>query len=141
MPLNQGIPVSDKKTQEGERDGSSWQEIELREKTSAALAKAQLAGQQEDEKSVAEIKFRRLLGANSPEWPYILVGLVASGVMGGVMPLFSLLFGDVTAILSYTDTAQARDESVFYALMFGLLGLGSLVAMFLQGLMFGISGK
>jgi hypothetical protein len=41
----------------------------------------------------------------------------------------------------YQDTEKARDESVYYALMFGLLGLGSTVATFLQGLMFGISGK
>ena len=41
----------------------------------------------------------------------------------------------------YQDTEKAREESVYYALMFGLLGLGSTVATFLQGLMFGISGK
>ena len=36
---------------------------------------------------------------------------------------------------------QARDESVYYAIMFGLLGIGSMLAMFLQGFMFGISGE
>ena len=39
------------------------------------------------------------------------------------------------------DFFQARDESVYYAIMFGLLGIGSMLAMFLQGFMFGISGE
>jgi hypothetical protein len=95
----------------------------------------------EDEASVPRIKFMRLLRVNSPEWLYILLGILSSAAMGGVMPIFSLLFGDVTGILAYQDTAQARDESVYYAVLFGALGLGSTLAMFLQGLMFGISGR
>ena len=121
-----------------QRQPSVDEEIELKEwKTSAELTK----NNNEEEESVPRIKFWRLLRVNGPEWLFILVGVLSSAVMGGVMPIFSLLFGDVTGILAYQDTDKAREESVYYAVMFGLLGLGSTVAMFLQGLMFGISGR
>ena len=37
----------------------------------------------------------RVLRTNSPEWPYIAVGLVSSIVMGASMPVYAILFGDV----------------------------------------------
>ena len=51
--------------------------------------------------------------------------------------------GSVFKLYCRTDLIliQARDESVFYAIMFGLLGIGSMLAQFLQGFMFGISGS
>jgi ATP-binding cassette subfamily B (MDR/TAP) protein 1 len=84
--------------------------------------------------------FRRLLAANGPEWPYILVGVVASVAMGGAMALFSILFGAVARTVSYEDLEVAREEAVTYAIMFGMLGVGCVILMTLQGLMFGISG-
>jgi hypothetical protein len=42
--------------------------------------------------------------------------------------------------VSYEDLELARSEAVHYAIMFGLLGLGSTLMMALQGLMFGFSG-
>jgi hypothetical protein len=63
---------------------------------------------EEDDSEVPRIKFWRLLRTNGSEWPYILVGLLCSAAMGGVMPIFSLLFGDVTAILSYQAVLRIR---------------------------------
>jgi len=97
-------------------------------------------GEEEMEKA-PKIEYARLFKINSPEWLYITIGVLSSCAMGGSMPVFSVLFGDVTAILGYEDTQKARDESVFYAIMFGLLGIGSMLAQFLQGFMFGISGE
>jgi ATP-binding cassette, subfamily B (MDR/TAP), member 1 len=127
------------------RQPSLEEEFELKERKKPSpdhdtMAKSNLDAS-EDEQSVPRIKFMRLLRVNSPEWLYILLGVLCSAAMGGVMPIFSLLFGDVTGILAYQDTAQAREESVYYAILFGALGLGSTLAMFLQGLMFGISGR
>jgi hypothetical protein len=96
---------------------------------------------EEDEAILPHIKFVRLLRANRPEWPYILLGVLASALIGGVMPILSLLFGDLTGILAYQDISQARHESVYYAILFCTIGLGSILAEFLQALMFGISGK
>ncbi len=38
----------------------------------------------------------RVLKTNSPEWPYIVVGLISSIIMGASMPVYAILFGDVS---------------------------------------------
>lgn len=35
---------------------------------------------------------------NSPEWPYILIGLVASAVNGAVIPAFSVIFSEFIGV-------------------------------------------
>jgi len=42
----------------------------------------------------------RILKRNSPEWFYIALGVLASAGMGGVMPLFGIVFGDMLGALS-----------------------------------------
>ena len=37
----------------------------------------------------------RVMRMNLPEWPYILLGLLGSIVMGGAMPVYAILFGEV----------------------------------------------
>lgn len=69
---------------------------------------------------------------NAPEWPYVLIGALASIGLGAVMPVFGILFGEVLGILGYSDTQAARDDSVTYAIYFVFTGIGSGLAMFLQ---------
>ena len=45
---------------------------------------------------------------NSPEWLFILIGVLCSCAMGALMPIFSILFGDVLGVIAYEDTALAR---------------------------------
>jgi ABC-type multidrug transport system ATPase subunit len=99
-----------------QRQQSSWKEIELKEMipetvptADAGNLKSKNTAEEEDDTSeVPRIKFWRLLRTNGSEWPYILIGLLCSAAMGGVMPIFSLLFGDVTAILSYQAVLRIR---------------------------------
>jgi hypothetical protein len=42
--------------------------------------------QTEEEKQV-KVGFVRLIGMNKTEWPYLFVGVLASGALGSVMPL------------------------------------------------------
>ena len=37
---------------------------------------------------------------------HIFLGVTASAIMGATMPLFSILFGDVLAILAYEDSQR-----------------------------------
>jgi ABC-type Mn2+/Zn2+ transport system permease subunit len=82
----------------------------------------------------------RLMRENAPEWFYILIGALCSCAMGAVMPIFAVIFAAAVGILSYEDREAARSESVFYGVMFAVLGLGCFLLVFLQGFMFGISG-
>ena len=46
----------------------------------------------------------RVMRMNLPEWPYILLGLLGSIVMGGAMPVYAILFGEVIHPHIYTST-------------------------------------
>merc|ERR1719233_1108093 len=95
---------------------------------------------EESEEDLPKIQMIRILRRNSPEAFYILVGVLASCGMGAVMPLFAVIFGDILGVLGYEDIEKARSDSIYYSLLFLLLGFFSFLVMFLQGLMFGISG-
>ena len=97
--------------------------------------------EKEDDDALPKVNLTRLFYENRTEWPFIIVGVIASIFMGAIMPIFAILFGNILGVISYDDEQKARDESGFYAVMFFLLGLGSCTAQFLQGFMFAISGE
>ena len=68
---------------------------------------------------------------NAPEWPYILVGLLGSVVMGGAMPVYAILFGEVLGVLEL-EPDQARQQSVFFCTLFLAAGVTAGVAVFMQ---------
>ena len=43
-----------------------------------------------------------------PEWLFITVGILCSVAMGALMPIFSILFGDILGVIAYPDTQKAR---------------------------------
>jgi ATP-binding cassette subfamily B (MDR/TAP) protein 1 len=94
-----------------------------------------------EKEELPKIQISRLIKRNSPEWFYILVGVLASSAMGATMPIYSILFGEVLGVLAYADTQKARDDSIKYSLMFCGLALYSLIVMLLQGWFFAISGE
>jgi Na+/melibiose symporter-like transporter len=90
--------------------------------------------------TASDIGLWRLMRENAPEWFFILIGTFCSCAMGAVMPIFAVIFASAVGILSYEDREAARSESVFYGVMFAVLGLGCFLLVFVQGFMFGISG-
>ena len=42
----------------------------------------------------------RIMKVNSPEWPYVLFGILASVVVGAWIPVYAVLFGEVLGSLS-----------------------------------------
>lgn len=97
--------------------------------------------EEEDDKDLPKIDNLRILKMNSPEWYYILVGAFASMANGAVMPVYAILFGDVLGVVGYTNSQEARDASVTYAIYFIVVGVVAGIAMFLQAFMFAISGE
>ncbi len=84
--------------------------------------------------------FLRLLRLNLPEWVFILVGILSAAGFGTINVFFAIIFGNLLTL--FVDNPDiARPKSVEYALLFSGLGLGCLVTIGLQGLMFGLSGE
>ena len=70
----------------------------------------------------------------------MLIGTLASAGSGAVMPVFAFLFGEMLGALSQ-PADKARADSVFYAVIFVVFGILAGLAMFLQSIMFAVSGK
>ena len=70
-----------------------------------------------DDDDLPKVSILRIMKTNAREWPYILMGGLASIVMGASMPVYAILFGEVLGVLS-KPIPEAREESVFYSLMF-----------------------
>ena len=60
--------------------------------------------------------------------------------MGGAMPVYAILFGEVLGILEL-DSDEARELSVFYSGMFLLAGIIAAIVIFIQITMFVIAGE
>ncbi|XP_073533916.1 ATP-binding cassette sub-family B member 5-like isoform X2 [Phyllobates terribilis] len=97
--------------------------------------------QNEKEDRLPNISFIKILKLNQSEWPYIMVGTLASIINGGTFPSFCILFAKIIALFGYDDPDRVKRESDLYCIMFGVIGIVSFLTYFLQGFMFGRSGE
>nr|XP_053626234.1 LOW QUALITY PROTEIN: ATP-dependent translocase ABCB1-like [Cherax quadricarinatus] len=97
--------------------------------------------QEVEEDEDRQVTLYKILMMNLPEWPYILLGVICSAMMGATTPIFAILFGEVLGTLSLAEESEARREANHYALMFLVLGTVIAFAMFMQIYMFSLSGE
>ncbi|KAA0703057.1 Multidrug resistance protein 1 [Triplophysa tibetana] len=88
-----------------------------------------------------EIPFTRILALNKPEWPYLLVGTLASFVGGAVYPCVAILFAKIIGVFSEVDPEVKRQKTLMFSLLFLLVGTVAFITYFFQGFMFGKSGE
>ncbi|XP_014780305.2 phosphatidylcholine translocator ABCB4-like [Octopus bimaculoides] len=77
-----------------------------------------------------------ILKMNKPEWHYILLGILASSVLGAILPAYGLLLGEVLHHMG-----GDKDKMHKYCLLFALTGVVSFFFYLMQYSMFGISGE
>jgi ATP-binding cassette subfamily B (MDR/TAP) protein 1 len=86
-----------------------------------------------------------IMKMNSPEWPYILLGVVGSFIVGLSTPIYAILFSNVLGVLTPGGTpeqqADKRAEGNFYSLMFLVLGIVVGFAAFAQSFAFSVAGE
>ncbi|KAM4028833.1 ATP-binding cassette sub-family B member 5-like isoform 1-T1 [Anomaloglossus baeobatrachus] len=97
--------------------------------------------QNEEEDSLPNVSFLKLLQLNQSEWPYIMVGVLASIINGGTHPAFCIFFSKMIALFGYDDPDRIKKESDLYCILFAVIGVVSFFTYFLQGFMFGRSGE
>ncbi|KAK9987273.1 hypothetical protein SO802_032224 [Lithocarpus litseifolius] len=103
------------------------------------------ATEEPDSPSVAqqqapEVSLRRLAYLNKPEIPVVLIGTVASSISGLVLPIYSILASSVIKTF-YEKPHELRKDSKFWALMFLVLGLVSLLTNPMQSYFFALAGS
>uniref|UniRef100_A0A8B9RAN1 ATP-binding cassette, sub-family B (MDR/TAP), member 5 n=1 Tax=Astyanax mexicanus TaxID=7994 RepID=A0A8B9RAN1_ASTMX len=94
-----------------------------------------------EEESVPDVPFSRILALNKSEWPYLLVGTLASFVGGGVYPAVAILFAKIIGVFSEPDPEVKRQKALMFSLLFLLVGAVAFLTFFFQGYMFGKSGE
>uniref|UniRef100_A0A4W4FVX2 ATP-binding cassette, sub-family B (MDR/TAP), member 5 n=1 Tax=Electrophorus electricus TaxID=8005 RepID=A0A4W4FVX2_ELEEL len=90
---------------------------------------------------VPDVPFGRILALNKTEWPYLVVGTVASLVGGAVYPCVAILFSKIIGVFSEHDPEVKRQKTLMFSLLFLVIGVVSFFTNFLQGYMFGKSGE
>uniref|UniRef100_A0A673H2V8 Multidrug resistance protein 1-like n=1 Tax=Sinocyclocheilus rhinocerous TaxID=307959 RepID=A0A673H2V8_9TELE len=96
---------------------------------------------QKEKEKAPEIPFTKILALNKPEWPYLLVGTLASLVGGAVYPCVAILFAKIIGVFAEVDPDVKRQKTMMFSLFFLLTGAVAFVTYFFQGFMFGKSGE
>ncbi|NWR63647.1 MDR1 protein, partial [Bucorvus abyssinicus] len=94
-----------------------------------------------NEENLPAVPYSRILALNKPEWLYILLGMIAAAISGGVHPAFAVVFGKIIGAFQETDPEKRSKNTLVLSLMFLLLGVIILAAYIVQGFMFGKSGE
>ena len=86
-----------------------------------------------------------ILKLNRKEWPYILVGVLGSIVVGFSTPVYAVIFGDVLGVLKPSSSQEEQDkaqaEGNWYAILFLVVGIVTGIAAFLQSFTFSVAGE
>ncbi|XP_048881343.1 ATP-dependent translocase ABCB1 isoform X28 [Brienomyrus brachyistius] len=76
------------------RTGSIQQRSSKKKKKKKFLKKHADKENKEEEK-LPEVPFKRILALNKPEWPYLLIGVLASLVGGAIYPCLAIVFAKI----------------------------------------------
>eukprot|EP00079_Xenopus_tropicalis_P037616 XP_017951387.1 PREDICTED: multidrug resistance protein 1-like [Xenopus tropicalis] len=93
------------------------------------------------EEDLPTFSLGKVLAMNKPEWYYIVIGVIASAINGGIYPTFAVIFGKIIGSFQITDPDKRSAETVLLSLMFLVLGGLSLIVYIILGFAFGISGE
>ncbi|XP_056340958.1 ATP-binding cassette sub-family B member 5 isoform X2 [Oenanthe melanoleuca] len=94
-----------------------------------------------EEENLPAVPYSKILALNKPEWFYVLLGMIASAVIGAVNPTFAVIFGKIIGAFQERDPEKRTKNTVVLSLIFLILGVIILAAYIIQGIMFGKSGE
>lgn len=110
-------------------------------KNSRKIKKRKSKRDKEEKEKLPDIPFKSILALNKPEWPYLMVGILASFVGGAVYPCVAILFAKIIGVFAEIDPEVKRQRTLMFSLLFLLIGAVAFVTYFFQGFMFGKSGE
>ncbi|RDY12393.1 ABC transporter B family member 4, partial [Mucuna pruriens] len=91
------------------------------------------------EEEAQEVPLHRLASLNKPEIPVLLIGCVAAIANGVIFPIFGVLISSAVKTF-YEPFDEMKKDSKFWALMFVLLGLASLLVIPARAYFFSVAG-
>ncbi|KTF74005.1 hypothetical protein cypCar_00031749 [Cyprinus carpio] len=103
-----------------------------RKKSSAKKKSKKSKKDKKEKENVSEIPFTKILALNKPEWPYLLVGTLASLVGGAVYPCVAILFAKIVGVFAEVDPEVKRQKTMIFSLFFLLTGAVAFITYFFQ---------
>ncbi|KAK6937211.1 ABC transporter type 1, transmembrane domain [Dillenia turbinata] len=103
-----------------------------------AVGEAEDASNKSSEKP-PEVPLRRLAALNKPDIPVLFLGTISAIINGTILPIFGILISSAIKIF-YEPHHELRKDSKFWALMFTVLGIASLVAYPTRTYFFSVAG-
>ncbi|KAM9216801.1 ATP-binding cassette sub-family B member 5 [Dugong dugon] len=96
---------------------------------------------QNKEASVPEVSLLKIMKLSKSEWPFVVLGTLASVLNGTVHPVFSIIFAKIITMFEKNDKTTLKHEAEIYSMIFVLLGAICFVGFFMQGLFYGRAGE
>ncbi|XP_010522857.1 PREDICTED: ABC transporter B family member 11-like [Tarenaya hassleriana] len=85
------------------------------------------------------VSLKRLAALNKPEIPVLLLGTVAAAVQGMIFPIFGILISSVIETF-FKPPRELKKDSRFWAMIFLVLGIASVIASPAQTYLFAVAG-
>uniref|UniRef100_A0A2K5UI34 ATP-binding cassette sub-family B member 5 n=1 Tax=Macaca fascicularis TaxID=9541 RepID=A0A2K5UI34_MACFA len=96
---------------------------------------------QSKEISLPEVSLLKILKLNKSEWPFVVLGTLASVLNGTVHPVFSIIFAKIITMFGNKDKTTLKHDAEMYSMIFVILGVICFVSYFMQGLFYGRAGE
>nr|XP_012303158.1 ATP-binding cassette sub-family B member 5 isoform X1 [Aotus nancymaae] len=96
---------------------------------------------QSKEISLPEVSLLKIFKLNKSEWPFVVLGTLASVLNGTVHPVFSIIFAKIITMFGNNDRTTLKRDAEIYSMIFIILGVICFVSYFMQGLFYGRAGE
>ncbi|KAL1550313.1 ABC transporter B member 11 [Salvia divinorum] len=94
----------------------------------------------ESSEKLPKVPLRRLANLNKPETPVLIAGALFAIINGSILPIFGILISSVIESF-FESPSELRKDTKFWAIIFMVLGVVSLIAYPARTYLFGVAGN
>ncbi|XP_059135784.1 ATP-binding cassette sub-family B member 5 isoform X3 [Peromyscus eremicus] len=87
--------------------------------------------------SLPEVSLLKIFKLNKSEWPFVVLGTLASVLNGSIHPTFSIIFAKLVTMFEDKNKTTLKHDAELYSMMLVILGIVALVTYLMQGLFYG----
>ncbi|CAH8358573.1 unnamed protein product [Eruca vesicaria subsp. sativa] len=96
-------------------------------------------GAKEPKTKPKKVSIRRVAALNKPEIPVLILGAISAAANGVILPLFGILIASVIKAF-FKPPKELKEDTSFWAIIFVVLGIASIIAYPAQTFFFAIAG-
>ncbi|KAM6151996.1 ATP-binding cassette sub-family B member 5 [Erethizon dorsatum] len=93
------------------------------------------------ETSLPDVSLLKIFKLHKSEWPFVVLGTLASVLNGAVHPVFSIIFAKIITMFEDDNKPTLKRDAEIYSMTFVILGIICFISYFMQGLFYGKAGE